>query len=66
MHVVTRVNAWRDRRQARRDSLVEPPEYQYAAKMTAKLNVCIHGEDRLGHHCMCMLTLTLPQPHPTP
>ena len=56
VHVVTRVNAWRDRRQARRDSLAETPEHQYTAKLTAKLNVCIHGEGPLGHsayrHCM--------------
>ena len=45
VHLVTRINAWRDRRQARRDSLAEPPEHQYTAKLTAKLNVCIHGED---------------------
>ena len=43
VHLVTRINAWRDRRQARRDSLAEPPEHQYTAKLTAKLNVCIHA-----------------------
>ena len=43
VHVVTRINAWRDRRKARRNSRAEPPEHHYTAKMTAKLNVCIHA-----------------------